>query len=447
MDDKETPRDNTGIVADNDGPQTLEEATSAMNLWSSSLGINQSPAEATNQFSRPYSNSHHAQVRRSSDNREEGLLHESEHSHEKRRCSYLDHMEEPLIHPVSLENLDEFPMRTPSQPDVRSRSRDPFVQPIQNKSLLSTSPPQQNKNIPQQEICGQCCELLSTTRRPSGVNIKGLSGDPESNPGSRKLCYLILFKRGIIARVDLSHALYIIPVDDFKKRFPKIKQYEAVVCHATEFPMAEEKLIKPNSLFHRIWIDGICKIQFEMVGGGKFSIVSPSEVTANVTEILSRSKDRVGCGFSAKVLTRCTGGKDELFEDTIRITIQSGTQSFHFMLPIAYYEANISPWLYNSHAVTVMPDEDREVLRSCHVSLLENIGNPISVCDHLYQHNIFDNGDLEEIQNITRKRDRNAFLLSTIQTRGNILDLVIEIMRGQRENQEAAAILQKKRHC
>ena len=93
-----------------------------------------------------------------------------------------------------------------------------------------------------------------------------------------------------------------------------------------------------------------------------------------------------------------------------------------------------------------MPDEDREVLRSCYVSLLENIGNPISVCDHLYQHKIFDSGDLEEIQNITRKRDRNAFLLRTIKTRGNILDLVIEIMKSQRENQGAAAILQEKRH-
>lgn len=425
MDDIENPRDNTGSVAYNNGLQTLVDATSAMTLWPSSLGIDQSPAEVTNRFSRPYSNSHLAQVRRSSDDREEGLLHESEHS-----PSYLDRVEQPLIHPMSLENLDEFRMRFPHQPDVSSRSRDPFAQ---------------NKNTPQQEIWGQRCELLSTTLRPNGVDITGLSGDSESSPGFRKLCYLFLFKRGIIARDDLAHALYIIPVDDFKKRFPKIKQYEAVVCHATEFPMAGEKLIKPNSLFHRLWIDGICKVQFEMVGGEKFSIVSPSEITANVTEILSRSKDRVGCGFSAEVLTRCTGGKDELFEDTIRITIQSGSQSFHFMLPIAYYEANISPWLHDSHAVTVMPDEDREVLRSCHVSLLENIGNPISVCDHLYQHRIFDSGDLEEIQNITRKRDRNAFLLRTIQTRGNILDLVIEIMRGRRENQEAAAILMKKR--
>ena len=92
-----------------------------------------------------------------------------------------------------------------------------------------------------------------------------------------------------------------------------------------------------------------------------------------------------------------------------------------------------------------MPDGDREVLRSCHVSLLENIGDVIPVCEHLYQHKILDGDDLEEIRNIPRKKDRNAYVLRTIQTRGNILDLVIDIMRGQRENQEAAAILHRKR--
>lgn len=92
-----------------------------------------------------------------------------------------------------------------------------------------------------------------------------------------------------------------------------------------------------------------------------------------------------------------------------------------------------------------MPDEDREVLRSCHVSLLENIGDVISVCEHLYQHKILDSDDLEEVRRINKKRDRNAHVLRTIQTRGNVLDLVIDIMRGKRENQEAAAILQRKR--
>ena len=93
-----------------------------------------------------------------------------------------------------------------------------------------------------------------------------------------------------------------------------------------------------------------------------------------------------------------------------------------------------------------MPDEDRRVLRSCHVSLLENIGDPISVCDHLYQHKIFDEEDMQEVESMKVKRYRNAFLLRTIQTRGNILDLIIDIMRSQRKSQEAAAILLNQRH-
>ena len=98
MDNKENPQYNTGTVTGKNGLQTVEEATSVMNLRSLSLGIDQSPAEATGRFSRLYSNSHHVQVWRSSNDREEGLLHEWEHSHQKRR-SYLDRMEESLIHP------------------------------------------------------------------------------------------------------------------------------------------------------------------------------------------------------------------------------------------------------------------------------------------------------------------------------------------------------------
>jgi len=93
-----------------------------------------------------------------------------------------------------------------------------------------------------------------------------------------------------------------------------------------------------------------------------------------------------------------------------------------------------------------MPEEDREALRSCHVALLDNIGDVISLCEHLYQHKILDSDDLEEIRNIRKKRDRNAHVLRTLQTRGNILDFVIKLMQRKRENQGAAAILQKRRY-
>ena len=93
-----------------------------------------------------------------------------------------------------------------------------------------------------------------------------------------------------------------------------------------------------------------------------------------------------------------------------------------------------------------MPKEDRAALRSCHVALLENIGDVLSLCEHLYQHKIIDSDDMDEIQNITKKKERNAHVLRTLQTRGNILDFVIKVMQGQRENQGAAAILQKVRY-
>ena len=93
-----------------------------------------------------------------------------------------------------------------------------------------------------------------------------------------------------------------------------------------------------------------------------------------------------------------------------------------------------------------MPEEDREALRSCHVALLDNIGDVISLCEHLYQHKILECDDLDEIRNITRKKDRNAQFLRLIKTRGNILDFVMKLMQAKRENQGAAAILQQTRN-
>ena len=92
-----------------------------------------------------------------------------------------------------------------------------------------------------------------------------------------------------------------------------------------------------------------------------------------------------------------------------------------------------------------MPDEDRDALRSCRVELLDNIGDPISLCDHLYQHRILDTDDMDYVMSLRTKKERNSHLLCTIQTKGNILDFVIKVMQSKRENQGAATILQKKR--
>lgn len=58
-------------------------------------------------------------------------------------------------------------------------------------------------------------------------------------------------------------------------------------------------------------------------------------MTAQVSEICSRSEDRIGCGFSVTVLTRCTGGKDKLFQDHIRMTLQTEKTTLHLVFPIA----------------------------------------------------------------------------------------------------------------
>ena len=92
-----------------------------------------------------------------------------------------------------------------------------------------------------------------------------------------------------------------------------------------------------------------------------------------------------------------------------------------------------------------MPDEDRKALRRCHVALLDNIGDVMFLCDQLYQHDVFDSDDLDEVEGLKKKRDRNAYVLREIQTRGNVLDFFIKVMQAKRENQGAAAILQKMR--
>ncbi len=56
---------------------------------------------------------------------------------------------------------------------------------------------------------------------------------------------------------------------------------------------------------------------------------------ANVSQICSRSEDRIGGGFSVTFLIRCTGGKDKLFQDSVRMTLQSGNTTSHLMFPTA----------------------------------------------------------------------------------------------------------------
>ena len=79
MEDKDNERDVINIrgTAKNDDEMVLEEAVTAVTL-PSSVPRTSSPGSTMNDHSaRVYSNSHHTQVRRSTDNREEDLFLES----------------------------------------------------------------------------------------------------------------------------------------------------------------------------------------------------------------------------------------------------------------------------------------------------------------------------------------------------------------------------------
>ncbi|XP_020604593.1 uncharacterized protein LOC110043482 isoform X2 [Orbicella faveolata] len=333
MDDKDNERDvNISRTAENDDEMVLEEAVKAVTLPSSVCRTSSPDSTSSNHSAGVYSNSHHTQVRRSTDNREEDLFLEFE---ENGFSDSRVRMHESLAQTASLEKRDQedgLSRKTPrsSQLDEPLES---IAQPLEEISLQSTT-----TCTPLQETCGRqfddlpdgCLENATQLRRGGLVDVERIR-----NQESKRFT-VVLFKRGIIARDDLVHVLYIIPYDDFQKKFPKIKQYEGVVCHGTEFPTGEaNQPMSESSLYRHILITDIVTIQFELVHGENFRVVCPSTMTAHVSKICSRSQDRIGCGFSVTVLARCTGGKDKLFQDSIRMKLQTGNTTLCLVFPIA----------------------------------------------------------------------------------------------------------------
>lgn len=138
------------------------------------------------------------------------------------------------------------------------------------------------------------------------------------------LCDICVFKRRIIERDELEHALYITPVDKFNQVFPRIKKDEALVYHGTEFPVGEEHRTSNFSSLHQTFlVTENISVGFEVLHGQKFAVVSPPTTIASLSEIRSKSEERIACGFSVKVLTKCTGGKDDLHQDIIKVKLQS----------------------------------------------------------------------------------------------------------------------------
>ena len=87
-----------------------------------------------------------------------------------------------------------------------------------------------------------------------------------------------------------------------------------------------------------------------------------------------------------------------------------------------------------------MPDEDREALRGCHVDLLKKIHYVFDILQHLYQLKILEYDELEENQHLPSTKQQVADLLERIKTRGDILDIFVDVLWETR-NKEAARIL------
>jgi len=178
------------------------------------------------------------------------------------------------------------------------------------------------------------------------VDVEGFPGHAQRNYGSQ-LCDICLFKRRIIARDDLEHALYIIPVDKFHEVFPKIKKDEALVYHGTEFPIGQEhQNTSSNALHQQFLITDNLHVSFELLHGQNFSIVSLHTITAALSEICFKSEERIASGFSFEVLTRCSGGEDKLYMDNIKVKLQSGNRTLHLIFPIAVSLTNTINLIY-----------------------------------------------------------------------------------------------------
>ena len=151
MDYNDNQRD-VGIVETVENEGEIEQATEAVTLRPSAIHcIPSSPSTLASHSSRVYSNSHHTQVRRSTDDREEDFLIEPESVEGRLRQARVDESSHSLVQripvqPASLGRSEEFSSGTSSN-GLRDELVRSIAQPTENMSLQSTT-------TPQQETCG-----------------------------------------------------------------------------------------------------------------------------------------------------------------------------------------------------------------------------------------------------------------------------------------------------
>lgn len=170
MDDKDNERDDGVNGTDvNDDQMELEEAVAAVTL-PSTLGCTLSPSSTLNNHSSEvYSNSHHTQVRRSTDDREEDLLLESEENPRRQQYDVLAgrvRMQEPLAQTACFKKREEDDLaRQTSTSNPQDELLTSIARSLENVSLQTTC-------TPQQESCGRHLNDPSDRRLENATQLR-----------------------------------------------------------------------------------------------------------------------------------------------------------------------------------------------------------------------------------------------------------------------------------
>lgn len=143
MDDKDNERNVSISGTDvNDDEMELEEAVAAVTL-PSKLGCTRSPGGTlSNHSSGVYSNSHHTQIRRSTDDREEDLLLESEENSGRQQYDFSASR-------ARMQEKDDLARQTSSS-NPQDELLTSIARSLKNVSLQTTA-----TCTPQQESCGR----------------------------------------------------------------------------------------------------------------------------------------------------------------------------------------------------------------------------------------------------------------------------------------------------
>lgn len=173
MDDKDNEQDvNISTTIENEEETSLEEAVTVVTLPSSVRCISSPDTTLSNHSARIYSNSHHTEVRRSTDERD--LLLESEENPRRQQyCTFSDslvRMPETPVQTTSFEKREEDELSRQIFSRSQQGHREPLesiAQPLGEISLQSST-----TSTPQQESCGRHFDDPSDGRLENDTQLR-----------------------------------------------------------------------------------------------------------------------------------------------------------------------------------------------------------------------------------------------------------------------------------